>query len=89
MIMQIIISMRVNPLFMQCTSMYWKRLHLLHIILIPKNVESCYDKYMKVKDITLEELLEVIRNVVREELKKLVKEDIRAKVKRLMEALKE
>ncbi len=58
------------------------------MILIPNNVESCYDNYMRLKDITLEELVEIIRNIVKDELKKLVREDIKAKIKRLMEALK-
>lgn len=69
--------------------MCWKCIHLLHAILIPNNVKSCYDNYMRLKNITIEELMEIIRNVVKDELKKLVKEDIRAKIKRLMKALSE
>lgn len=52
-------------------------------------MESCYDKRMLMKNITTEELVEIVRNIVKDELKEFVKEDIRARIKRLMEALKD
>lgn len=43
---------------------------------------------MRLKDITLEELVEIIRNVVRDELEKLVRKDIIEKIKVLINTLK-
>ena len=88
-IMQIAISMSVNPLFIPCISMCQKWLHLLHVILIPNNPESCYDNCMRMKDITIEEFVEVIRNIVIDELKKLTKEDTKKRIELLIEALRE
>lgn len=66
-----------------------KWLHLLHVILIPNNPESCYDNCMRMKDITIEEFVEVIRNIVIDELKKLTKEDTKKRIELLIEALRE
>jgi hypothetical protein len=43
---------------------------------------------MKMEDITLEELVEVIRNIIKTEIEKLTMEDTKEKIKRLIKALK-
>lgn len=44
---------------------------------------------MRMKDITIEEFVEVIRNIVIDELKKLTKEDTKKRIELLIEALRE